>query len=46
MSAIKDKIEGKARAAIGRATNNREEWIKGKIQETKGKAESKIKRAM
>ena len=37
-----DKIMGKAKMMAGDATNNNELKAKGKIQETKGRAETKL----
>lgn len=42
---MSDKISGKTKQTIGKATNNKELEVKGKAQETKGHAKDKIKSA-
>lgn len=43
MSATSDKMTGKAKQTVGKMTNNKELEVKGKIQETSGKAQEATK---
>lgn len=42
MSSTSDKILGKTKYAVGRATGNKELQAKGKMQETRGNIKDKI----
>jgi uncharacterized protein YjbJ (UPF0337 family) len=43
MSSMSDKISGKTKQAVGKATDNEELQAKGKAQETKGHVKDGIK---
>jgi uncharacterized protein YjbJ (UPF0337 family) len=45
MSNTSDKVSGKAKQVIGKATNNKKLEAKGKVQETSGNVKSKLKDA-
>lgn len=45
MSSTTDKISGKTKQAVGKMTDNNELKVEGKVEETKAKVKSKLKRA-
>ena len=45
MSGTSDKISGKTKETLGKATNNKDLEAKGKTQETKGHVKDKINSA-
>lgn len=42
---IRERIKGRSREETGKLTGNKSEQVKGKIENTKGKARQKIARA-
>lgn len=44
MKSMSDKLNGKHKQAVGRATDNKKLEAKGKAQEASGKAQSKLKK--
>jgi uncharacterized protein YjbJ (UPF0337 family) len=45
MNGTADKVSGKTKQALGKATNNKELQLKGKAQQTKGTVKQQTKQA-